>query len=871
MAFLMWKQTARSQCAEQGNVWDKSWVSCTETANPNPVRPVSHWLLFEFDQPESINTSKIWNANRASESSMGVQQMFVDYSIDGTNWISLGSFNIARAAESEFYTGAVGPSFGGEFVKKILFTVQTTHGDPNCASLAEVQFNIDPTVCYGIEDECGICNGPGKLIWYRDADGDGLGDPDNVQLSCTQPSGYIPVAGDLCDSGVYGWAEIGSLFEDNGCTGCHGTSGGLDLRSYATISLGGNKCGSNLLTGNNLVGIITIPGFAGCSQAISGPTMNENVGGAMDNDELAMIQDWVDSGAPEFCQCPDGAPDSDNDGVCDDLDFCPGFNNQLIGTACDDHHPCTINDVYDMNCNCVGEPAPDADDDGVCDALDLAPNEPCTADGVIDGDEPINWTGSINNDCDGDGIPLGQGDIDDFVACINQFGFVPTADCICETDIKIGGGRFVSQIGVVRPHENAGGIPDGSLSGNIGSNDELVLAYPYLPVNTDICYTLGFSESGGIAAFELNDLGTYLFENTANLINFDLQQYCITTLEDGPQEIVITRQGTGGLKIDGSTFNYCPCSISDFEELSPDCQCPSNQFQFTGNYVSEVGGVVDPANAAGTPDGEFTSNVGSFDTLTLEYPQLRPSSKICITVGFSDVLGVGHFEQSGITYSFSNEANIISWVGQEFCFVTPDVLTDNYLYITEFGGGAIRVDGSTVSACSDCLPSQPDSDGDGLCDDNDPCPNSVSNDSDNDGICDDNDICIGFDDNIDSDGDGVPNGCDICPSGKDYVDTDGDGVPNACDQCAGNDDKLDFDGDGIPNGCDSAPCVNFITELTSPLIQADRAANFQILSNGYTENNSDLIYTGGQSLFFEKGFEVKSGATFLATIDPCPN
>jgi len=40
-----------------------------------------------------------------------------------------------------------------------------------------------------------------------------------------------------------------------------------------------------------------------------------------------------------------------------------------------------------------------------------------------------------------------------------------------------------------------------------------------------------------------------------------------------------------------------------------------------------------------------------------------------------------------------------------------------------------------------------------------PC-DDFGGDSDGDGVCDDNDICAGSDDNIDSDGDGIPDGCD---------------------------------------------------------------------------------------------------------------
>jgi len=36
-------------------------------------------------------------------------------------------------------------------------------------------------------DECGICDGSGALTWYLDRDGDGLGDPSRIQLSCNEP------------------------------------------------------------------------------------------------------------------------------------------------------------------------------------------------------------------------------------------------------------------------------------------------------------------------------------------------------------------------------------------------------------------------------------------------------------------------------------------------------------------------------------------------------------------------------------------------------------------------------------------------------------------------------------------------------------
>jgi len=56
----------------------------------------------------------------------------------------------------------------------------------------------------------------------------------------------------------------------------------------------------------------------------------------------------------------------------------------------------------------------------------------------------------------------------------------------------------------------------------------------------------------------------------------------------------------------------------------------------------------------------------------------------------------------------------------------------------------------------------PDRDGDGSCDDVDPCPDDAPDDSDGDGVCDSDDACPGDDDRIDVDGDGRPDGCDPC-------------------------------------------------------------------------------------------------------------
>ena len=43
-----------------------------------------------------------------------------------------------------------------------------------------------------------------ETIWYEDADGDGLGNPDSSQSSCVQPDGYVADNSDANDSGING-------------------------------------------------------------------------------------------------------------------------------------------------------------------------------------------------------------------------------------------------------------------------------------------------------------------------------------------------------------------------------------------------------------------------------------------------------------------------------------------------------------------------------------------------------------------------------------------------------------------------------------------------------------------------------------------
>ncbi len=78
----------------------------------------------------------------------------------------------------------------------------------------------------------------------------------------------------------------------------------------------------------------------------------------------------------------------------------------------------------------------------------------------------------------------------------------------------------------------------------------------------------------------------------------------------------------------------------------------------------------------------------------------------------------------------------------------------------------------TFTDICDCVGTLQDTDNDGVCDADDPCPLSASGDSDGDGVCDDEDQCPDFDDNMDDNQNGIPDFCDCLP----VVATEGEGA-----------------------------------------------------------------------------------------------
>lgn len=136
----------------------------------------------------------------------------------------------------------------------------------------------------------------------------------------------------------------------------------------------------------------------------------------------------------------------------------------------------------------------------------------------------------------------------------------------------------------------------------------------------------------------------------------------------------------------------------------------------------------------------------------------------------------------------------------------------NLLYDQRGAGYArVRNGAADIGAfeVQDCLS---DIDFDGICDEDDACPQDRFNDADGDTICGDVDNCP-FEANtnqLDTDEDEIGDACDLCPAGPNDQDADSDGIPDACDYCpddASNTCALpvDSDEDSIPDAWDNCP------------------------------------------------------------------
>ena len=133
-----------SQCfADRHNTSiSSSWISCSISSSPNPVRARGHWILYEIDNVQTINSLRIWNLNHPDFTNNGAKRIAVDYIDNNGAWQEHGVFNLEEAEGSAFYEGQLLEMSQDIISDKILITILENHGG-SCTGIAEVKLGLN--------------------------------------------------------------------------------------------------------------------------------------------------------------------------------------------------------------------------------------------------------------------------------------------------------------------------------------------------------------------------------------------------------------------------------------------------------------------------------------------------------------------------------------------------------------------------------------------------------------------------------------------------------------------------------------------------------------------------------------------------------
>jgi hypothetical protein len=147
VAIVMSQQLLISQCypdRHSTNFFD-GWISCDPAPNPNPIRPVSHFIMYDFGKIYSLGQMKIWNTNDPSHLDWGMRTVAIDYSVDGETWTTAGEFTFQQGSGLSTYEGDPGPDLNGVEGRYLLITALDNYGG-KCYGISEFRIEGEEVV-----------------------------------------------------------------------------------------------------------------------------------------------------------------------------------------------------------------------------------------------------------------------------------------------------------------------------------------------------------------------------------------------------------------------------------------------------------------------------------------------------------------------------------------------------------------------------------------------------------------------------------------------------------------------------------------------------------------------------------------------------
>jgi hypothetical protein len=98
--------------------------------------------MYDLKHMHRLDRTYVWNYNDVNNLNYGIQEVAIDYSVDGSNWINLGQYTLAMADGTPTYQGESGPNLGGIEARYVLMTALSNHGG-DCYALGEIRIEAE--------------------------------------------------------------------------------------------------------------------------------------------------------------------------------------------------------------------------------------------------------------------------------------------------------------------------------------------------------------------------------------------------------------------------------------------------------------------------------------------------------------------------------------------------------------------------------------------------------------------------------------------------------------------------------------------------------------------------------------------------------